>query len=254
MTGWQRHLLNELRRELQIKRKYWFETALGFAVLLTVFAGLLLAVVKVGGQPLHTGGADGLIVGFAVWLFAVSASSSACQDVQEETSQRTLEQLFLSPLPLWQLLALRTMLSLAGAVLTLLLALLAADVLTAGRLQGRWDLTLAACLLGAPALMGLSYALAGVVLLSKKGEMLQVATLPAVIALVAIPAYPLNAWALLPYTLAAATARVSAQGTVPDDLVWIWIVANSAAWAAVGWVVYRALERRARRLGVLGHF
>ena len=120
MTRWPAHLLNELHREWLMKKRYWFESVLGLGFIVTVFAGLLLAVVKVGGQPLEAGGADGLIVGFAVWLFALSASGSACQDVQEETSQRTLEQLCIAPLPLAGLLALRMALSLGFAVLMLL--------------------------------------------------------------------------------------------------------------------------------------
>jgi ABC-2 type transport system permease protein len=254
MTRWPAHLLNELHREWLMKKRYWFESVLGLGFIVTVFAGLLLAVVKVGGQPLEAGGADGLIVGFAVWLFALSASGSACQDVQEETSQRTLEQLCIAPLPLAGLLALRTALSLGFAVLMLLLALAGAQALTGGRLQGHWGLTLAACVLGAPALVGVGYALAGVFLLAKKAEMLQVITLPLVIALVALPAYPVNGLAALPYALAAATARASALGTVPSSTTWAWIALNAAFWGLLGGMVYRALEQRARRLGVLGHF
>lgn len=254
MSRWLAHLRNELRRTWQLKRRYWFESLLAFGLLAAMFGGLLFAVLSVGGQSLASGGADGLIVGFAVWLFAAAASSSASQDVQMETEQRTLEQLCIAPLPLWALLGLRAVLTLLGALLTLLVALAATQALTGGRLQGDWSLTVAACLLAAPALLGLGYAMAGVMLLAKKAEMLPVAVFPLVIGLVALPAYPVNALAWLPYALGAATARATALGAEPQLGVWLLIAANGLFWGVVGVGVYALLERRARRLGVLGHF
>lgn len=254
MTRWLRHLRNELQRTWLLKRRYWFESLLAFGFIGAMFGGLLFAVLSVSGQSLASGDADGLIVGFAVWLFAAAACGGASQDVQQETEQRTLEQLCIAPLPLWGLLGLRALLTLLGALLTLLLALALAQLFTGGRLQGHWLSTVAACLLAAPALLGLGYALAGVMLLAKKAELLLVAVFPLVIALVALPAYPVNALAWLPYALGAATARATAQGLTPEPLVWLWIALNGIAWAGIGGAVYATLERRARRLGVLGHF
>jgi ABC-2 type transport system permease protein len=254
MKRWPRHLLNELRRTWALKRRYWFETLLALGFLVAMFCGLLFAVVSVGGRSLASGEADGLIVGFAVWLFALSACGSASQDVQQETEQRTLEQLCIAPLPLWGLLALRAVLTLLGALLTLLVALGLAHALTGGRLQGDWFATIAACLLAAPALVGLGYALAGVMLLAKKAELLLTAMFPVVIGLVALPAYPVNALSLLPYALGAATARATTAGAQPEPLVWLLIALNALVWAVLGGLVYAWTERRARQLGVLGHF
>jgi ABC-2 type transport system permease protein len=254
MKRWPRHLLNELQRTWTLKRRYWFESLLALGFLAAMFGGLLFAVLSVGGRSLASGEADGLIVGFAVWLFALSACSSASQDVQQETEQRTLEQLCIAPLPLWTLLALRAVLALLGALLTLLVALGLAHALTSGRLQSNWFATIAACLLAAPALVGLGYALAGVMLLAKKAELLLTAMFPVVIGLVALPAYPVNALGLLPYALGAATARATAAGAQPEPLVWLLIALNGLVWALLGGLVYGWTERRARQLGVLGHF
>ena len=254
MKHWPRHLLNELQLNWALKRRYWFESLLALGFLVAMFGGLLLAVLSVGGQSLASGEADGLIVGFAVWLFAISACSSASQDIQEETEQRTLEQLCIAPLPLWTLLALRAALGLLGALLALLVALGLAHVLTSGRLQGDWFATIAACLLAAPALVGVGYALAGVMLLAKKAELLLAAMFPVVIGLVALPAYPVNALGLLPYAWGAATARATAAGAQPEPLVWLLIALNGLVWALLGGLVFWWAERRARQLGVLGHF
>ena len=254
MTRWLRHLANEFQRIVALKRRYAFDTLLALGFLLFLFSGLILAVLSVSGKSLASGEADGLIVGFAVWLFAASAASSACQDVQEETDQRTLEQLCIAPLPLWGLLALRALLGLAGALLTLLAALLCAHWATGGRLQGDWAVVVAACLLAAPALVGLGYALAGVMLLAKRAELLLVLSFASVMALVALPALPVNALALLPYSLGAAAARAAAAGTTLPLSVWVFIAANALVWLVFGLVAYLWFERRARRLGVLGHF
>lgn len=108
--------------------------------------------------------------------------------------------------------------------------------------------------MASPALVGLGYALAGVMLLAKKAELLLTAMFPVLIGLVALPAYPVNALGLLPYALGAATARATAAGAQPEPLVWLLIALNGLVWALIGGLVYRWTEWRARHLGVLGHF
>ncbi|MCU7370343.1 hypothetical protein PEC18_05635 [Paucibacter sp. O1-1] len=254
LSRWPRHLANELRRAFYLQRRYWFEGLLGLGLLLSLFGGLLYAVLSVSGSALASGEADGLIVGFVLWLFAASAFGSVCQDVQEETEQRSLEQLSLGPLPLWALLSLRALLKLLGGLLMLGLTLWLAEWLAGGRLQISHGPVLAAALLAVPALIGVGYALGGLLLLVKKAELLLVVCYPAVIGLVALPAYPINAQALLPYALGAAAARASAAGAALPASVFGWIALNSLAYLLAGLLIYGVLERRARRLGVLGHF
>lgn len=249
-----RHLGNELRRARYLHRRYWFEALLGFGMVLSLFGGLVLAVLSASGKGLDSGEADGLIVGFVVWLFAGAAFQSACHDVQEETSQRSLEQLCLAPLPLWALLSLRALLQMGGGLLLLLPSLLLLEVLTNGRLPLPYGPVLSTILLAAPALIGLGYAVAGLLLLVKRGELMMAATFPLVIALVALPAYPLNALAGLPYALGAAAARAAAAGAVLPPAVYGWIALNSLVYLLLGLAIYAWLERRARLLGILGHF
>ncbi|QPF76321.1 hypothetical protein G8A07_27570 [Roseateles sp. DAIF2] len=249
-----RHLGNELRRAFYLQRRYWFEALLGVAMVLGLFGGLVLAVLSATGKGLDSGEADGLIVGFVVWLFAAAAFQSASNDVQQETEQRTLEQLCLAPLPLWALLSLRALLQVGGGLLLLLPSLLLLEWLTDGRLPLPYGPVLGATLLAAPALIGLGYAVAGLLLLVKRGELMMAATFPLVIGLVALPAYPLNALAGLPYALGAAAARAAAAGAQLPPAVYGWILLNSVAYLLLGLVTYAVLERRARRLGVLGHF
>lgn len=252
-TPWIAHLVNEMRRSLWLARRYWVETLLGLGFMLSLFGGLLLAVLKASGQSLDQGGADGLIVGFAVWLFASSATHGICKDIQEETEQRTLEQLSLAPLPLRSLLALRCALSLTSSLLLTALTLALIVWLTEGRVQFSLGV-LAMALAGAPALVGVSFALAGAMLMVKRGELLMVASYPVVMGLVALPAFPLNAWAALPYALSAAAARAMAAGAQPELWTWGWVAVNSLLYLALGMSLFQWALKRARKLGVLGHF
>ncbi|MFG6447909.1 hypothetical protein ACG0Z6_06570 [Roseateles sp. BYS180W] len=252
MTRLLNHALNETRRSWWLARRYWVETLVSLGFLLSLFAGLLLAVLKTSGQSLDSGHADGLIAGFALWLFASSAALSSAHDIREETEQGSLEQLSLTPLGLGGLLGVRLGLKLLQGLGLLLLCLLAIGWLTAGRVQASPTM-LGLALLGSPALVGLGFALAGLGLLVKRSELLLVAIYPALIALVSLPALPLNALAVLPYALAAAAARASATGTMAPAEVWAWVGLNSVLYLGLGLAVFRRCLQQARRLGVLGH-
>ena len=247
------HLGNELRRSLYLARRYWVESLLGIGLVLSLFGGLLVAVVQVSGKSLDSGEVDGLIVGFAVWLFAQSAFGSISSEISSETEQRTLEQISLSPRSLGGLLSVRALLGLSGSLLLLLLTLGLAHALTDGRVQVNATV-LAVTLLGAPSLMGVSYAMAGLMLLVKRGELLLVAAFPVLIGLVALPAYPPDAWSVLPYALSAAAARAAAAGEVLAWSTWGAVALNAGLYLLAGRLVFQVLLRWARRLGVLGHF
>ena len=252
MTRLLRHGLNEARRAFWLARRYWLESLLGLGFLLSLFGGLVFAVLKASGQSLDSGRADGLIAGFALWLFASGAAHSGTKEIVEETRQRTLEQLNLAPLSLGSLLGVRLALGLAAGLAMLVLCLVLVGLLTHGRVQASPEV-LGLALLGCPALAGLGYAIAGFSLLVKRGELLMVAAYPVVIALVSLPAYPVSELAVLPYALAAAAARQAALGTALAPAVWGWVALNSAAYLGLGLLVWRRCLRQARQLGVLGH-
>ena len=248
------HLLNELRMLLYLKRRYWFETLLGLLFLAGACAALVFVILAVGGKSFDSGALDGLIVGFALWQFAAASYASASNDIAEETRQRTIEQLYIVPISLARLLATRAVLQLLFGLVTLLLAVAAIQWVTGGRLQADIGPLIAAALLAAPSLVGVGYAMAGLLLLVKRAELAQGLMYFALISLVALPAYPVNEFALLPYALGAAAAKAAAAGTALDAQTYALIATNSVAYLLAGWLLFRALERRARQLGVLGHW
>jgi len=91
-------------------------------------------------------------------------------------------------------------------------------------------------------------------LLAKKAEFAAALMSPALIGLIALPAYPVNVLALLPFALGSAATKVAATGVVLPGFVFMLIALNSANYLALGLLVHGWAERRARALGVTGHF
>jgi hypothetical protein len=58
----------------------------------------------------------------------------------------------------------------------------------------------------------------------------------------------------LPYALCAAAARAAAAGADVPAEVWGWIALNGLLYLVAGRYLFIRLLRRARELGVLGHF
>lgn len=251
-TGY--HLLNELRMMYYMKRRYWFETIGGIIFFGCLFSAMVYAVLSVSGKSFASGELDTMVVGFVLWLFASHSYSSAAKDVAEETHQRTIEQLYIVPLPLTALLGLRTAVHLLSSLMVLIGGLAVVDLLTDNRLKLDMFPVLGAILLAAPALIGVGYVIAGLLLLLKKAEIVHALMYFALISLVALPAYPANGLALLPYALGAAAVKASALGAVLEPSTYALIAANSLAYMTVGLIAFRALEKRARKLGVIGHW
>ena len=248
-----RHLWNESRLYYYQTRRYWPESLAGFIATLLVFSGLLYAVTALGDVSVRSGKLDGLIVGFALWTFASTAYSSTSAEIAEEIRQRTLEQICIAPLPLWAILGMRGVLTLAGGLGILVLMLAAASVLTGGRLNMNYAQMIATILLATPSLVGLGYMIAGLLLVVRKAEAIQMLVYPALIGVITYPAYPLNLASVLPFAYGASAARLAASGHNLPWASYLTISLISLLWLHAGVVVFRRLDRHARRLGIMGH-
>ncbi len=248
-----RHLINEALLRFYLWRRYWLESIAGFAIILALFVGLLFAVSTFGKLSIQSGTLDGVILGFAIWMFAGAAYSSSASEIAEEIRQRTLQQIAMSPKPLWVMLLVRATVNISSGLTILLLMLIGVDIVTGFRLGLSYLQLLALMALAAPALLGVGLAVAGVLLIARKVDMLQALIYPALVALVSLPAYPVNATILLPFAFGAAAARSAASGQALQATDYVLIVCNSAAWLCAGLVAFRAMDRKARLLGVMGH-
>jgi ABC-2 type transport system permease protein len=194
-----------------------------------------------------------LIIGFVLWQLASASYSSASNDIAQETQQRTIEQLCLTPITLPQLLGIRAFLHVLLGLFVFVLVWTLVYWLTGGRLKGDFVFIVAIAALAVPSLVGVGYAMAGLLLLVKRAEIMHALIYLALISLVALPAYPVNAFSLLPYALGAATAKEVAAGGIVPIAVYGLIAVNSLAYLVIGIGTFIQLERRTRELGTLGH-
>jgi len=244
---------NESRLCYYQARRYWPESLAAFIATLCVFSGFLYAVAALGDVSLDSGKLDGLIVGFTLWMFASTAYSSVSAETAEEIRQRTLEQLCVAPTPLWAILGTRAILKIAGGLCVLVSMLVVVNLITGGRLNMNYAKMVGTVVLAAPSLVGLGYMMAGVLLVIRKAEALQMLVYPALIGLIAYPAYPMNLAAALPFAYGASVAKLTASGQGLPWTSYLAIGLISLLWLYAGLIIFRWLERQAKRLGVMGH-
>lgn len=244
---------NESRLCYYQARRYWPESVAAFAAILCVFCGFLYAVAALGDVSINSGKLDGLIVGFTLWIFAGTAYSSVSSETSEEIRQRTLEQICIAPTPLWAILGTRAILKIGAGLCILLLMLAAVNLVTGGRLDMDYAKMVGAVLLAAPSLVGLGYMISGLLLVIRKAEALQMLVYPALIGLIACPAYPMNLAAALPFAYGASIAKLAASGHDLPWLSYLTIGLISLVWLNAGLAIFRWLESQAKRLGVMGH-
>ena len=247
------YLRNELRLQGYLLQRYWQESLAAFAALLMVLLGLLYAVVTLGEVTMESGRLDGLILGSVLWLFAGAAFASTAGEVADEIRQRTLEQLCIAPLALSTILGLRAIVKLAAAAVTAICMLLIVEVSTQPRLVIEYGALVGVLLLAAPSLTGLGYAMAGIVLIARKIDGLLLLAYPSLLLLVACPATPSSATALLPYTLGASAARSITAGELVPWYVYALTGVISIGWLLLGTMIFRRCEHHARKLGIMGH-
>lgn len=244
---------NESRLCYYQARRYWPESLAAFAATLGVFCGFLYAVASLGDVSIDSGKLDGMIVGFTLWIFAGTAYSSVSSEIAEEIRQRTLEQICIAPTPLWAILGTRAILRIGAGLCVLLLMLVAVNLITGGRLDMDYAKMVGAALLAAPSLVGLGYMMSGLLLVIRKAEALQMLVYPALIGLIAYPAHPVNPASALPFAYGASVAKLAASGHDLPRISYLTIGLISLVWLYVGLIVFRWLECRAKRLGVMGH-
>lgn len=246
-------IINELRLSLYEMRQYWFETVLSICVMTGIFVGLFFGIKHLvlagdSGQNL-----DGLVFGYILWVFASSAYSSASSSIAQDTQTGVLEQLFLCPDGFVKLMSARVIAgALFGIVMLLVLALLAMT-LTGNWLNLNFPLLFLALFAGAPALMGVGFAMAGLTLVFKRVATLTMMLSIALVGLVALDGLPFGTASLLPFTPAVSLSKMIAlNANIPSLVDMIVVASNSLIYLMLGLMVFRVCERQAKRKNLIG--
>lgn len=199
-----------------------------------------------------------LIVGNAFWFLLILGISSMGWEITTEATRGTLEQLYMSPVPAWQILLSR-MIGTIAINLFIVIAMVFLSMLTAGQ----WlHLDLGSILvLIVPTLVsmiGLGYVVAGLSLLFKQIQsLLQILQFVFLgMAFVPIAAIPLLEFA--PVVKGIDMVRqVLVDGRALTDfgaLDGVSLLLNAAVYFALGIAFFKLAERRAFDRGLLGQY
>lgn len=253
MTSMQAYLANEVRLMLYRQRRYLLEFVLSSGFLLAVFAGLAWGIRVIPDAEATVVPLDVMATGFVAWGFANAAYAGISNEISDEIRSRSLEQLFLSPAPLWRVLLRRAVVHLLSALLSSL-ALFHVCLYIAGKpVEINVLHTAAVLLLAAPALLGLGYLIAGINLVFKQVDTVNAIMVIAFIVLVSVPAYPISALSLLPFSYAASllmATKASLQLSATDAAV---IAGNASVYFVAGLAVFIRCQAVAVGRGTLSH-
>lgn len=246
---------NETKLQVYEMKQYWFETVSSIVMMCGVFVGLFYGVKSYTGVGEQTGSLDGLVFGFLLWIFALSAYSSVTKSLIEDNQKGFLEQLFLCPGGFTRLMLARALVELLWSVIFVTVIAWLTMTLTGNWLEFNFLYFYLLMFISLPSLVGLGFIICGLAINFKRVSTVAALFNIAFMGLVALDALPLNIFTLLPFTAGASLARdVLLQGD-PLNLAHLAIVAiNSAVYLLVGLYLYVRLEKRAKKHNLIAQY
>ncbi len=246
-----------LIREIQLLRSYAFNTVSGIITVVIIFLILLLGVryaLPVSGAMGNT--EEAMVVAFFLWSWLLGGLNTLTWGITMEAQQGTLEQLYMSPYGFRMVSILMLGISIISN-LAFSLPLLVILMLISGRFL-HIDVATVSVLLFFMVLpaYGLGYVFGGMALLYKRIQNVFQVINMGVVGLFMLPdSFP---WNLIPFTSGYhLISRAMRQGIglthLPPVELSIFI-ATSILFFLGGLWIYGLLEKRVKRLGVLGYY
>lgn len=241
-----------------VLKRYWINTA---TMLVTMY--VFFAMIFYGGQaaagPAIEDSLDGIVVGFFLFSASLSAFFGTAQNIQREAQWGTLEQLFMSPHGIGRVMVVKSVWNVLLSV-AVALALLGVMLATTDRTLTIDAVTVSVLtVLAIATVLGIGFLFAGLSLLYKRIENVQQLMQFAFIGFIVAPAAtesPL--YGLLPLTQGSAMLTESMTEGVA---LWEFsamdlglLVGVGVVYLLAGYAAFRLCVRRARRLGVMGHY
>jgi ABC-2 type transport system permease protein len=246
---------NEAKLQIYEMRQYWFETVSGLVMMCAVFAGLFYGVKSYTPTGDEANSLDGLVFGFLLWIFALSAYGSVTKSLIEDNQKGFLEQLFLCPAGFNQLMIARSLVEMIWSMVWVTLIAWITMAVTGNWLDLNFFYFYFLVLIAAPSLVGLGFIVSGLALNFKRVGTIAALFNIGFMGLVAVDALPFSVFTLLPFTAGATLARdVLLQGE-PLDLAHLAIVAvNSLVYLLGGLYIFSKLEKRAKKHNLIGQY
>jgi ABC-2 type transport system permease protein len=274
MIRWLKIARAEFVRDLTTSLRYPLELLTGMFILYVLFMGLFMGAKLLAGSQALSGNLDGVVIGYTMWFFALMAINTMSIDIENEARQGTLEQVYLHAPNYLGLLWVRAVVHLAMGAGVVVLLSVAIQLTTGNWLNLTWQAVPAVILtiiLTIAGLCGFGLILGGLSLTFKRigqlSALMQFALFfLAYTELKNIPLPWRNIVAHLPLargvdilkTLlsadgAAALASLG-QPVTSMGASMSWLLIDSLAYALLGSLVFYAMERVARKGGLLGHY
>jgi ABC-2 type transport system permease protein len=254
--------INETRKGLLILWAYRINLLIGL---------LTMGITFVGVSFLMTNGTfteqilASTLLGYLVWFFVLLVTSNMSENLIEEAHTGTLEQMFISPVPMGFILIGRTFATLIAAAFQI--ALVGGGIIVLMRIPFnlRWEgvVVAAITLIG---LFGLGFLLGGLGLIFKQSAAIANLANNILIflngALVPIDRFP--PWlAVIAQTLPSTQGIIVLRSVIIDGRsladVWndgslVWLIIHSSVYFVGGWIVLKWCERIAKQQGTLGQY
>jgi ABC-2 type transport system permease protein len=253
---------NEMEKGLRIRWSYKFSIFTELLMIAGIFLGITFFMT---GGDLQSELLAPALVGYIIWFYALIAIANMSWGLREETQTGTLEQLYMSPQPMWLLLIGRTMATLVLTTIEVVIAVTPLVLLLGIKLPWTWEV-IPLGLLTLAGLYGFGYMVGGATLIFKQVEslanLMQNLLLFLNGALVPVSFLPdwLEAFAMmLPSTLGIIALR---QAMFEDKtLAMLWqdgtlpaLLLNTTFYFVGGLIIFTLCERYARRRGLLGQY
>jgi ABC-2 type transport system permease protein len=240
-------------------KRYGFNLLSSIVSIYIIFLIIFLGYRSVGsGQPSFGQNIEGLIVGFSLWIFSLSAFSGLSWELMQEARAGTLEQLYLCP---YGFKLFSIFWAAGGFILNLLfqVPILLSLMIT----TGRWlhiDLLsiLPLLLVSILSVYGIGYMTGGLALVYKRIQAFFQILQFVFIAFIAAPVSKVPLLKLLPLSLGTHLIRKVMVNRIPiwklpaQDLLILVLV--SFFYYLLGLGLYSYFERIARERGLLGQF
>jgi len=265
MRRWLKAIRAEFIRDLTITLRYPVEVFFGLFVLYILFMGLFMGARMLAGDHALSGDLDGLVIGYSMWFFALMAINAMSIDIESEARQGTLEQVYMHAPNFLALLWVRALVHItmgAGAVVVLALLIQAT---TRHFLPLSWEIVspvLLVIVLTVVGLAGFGLILGGLSLVFKRiGQLSSVVQFSLFFLAYAdlsqlsgnlrsvVAHLPLARGVDILRSLFAARDAYEGFGSQLG-----WLAADTLGYVLVGCLVFIAMDRIARKGGMLSHY
>src|SRR5258708_877536 len=255
-------ILNEARKGFLILWAYRINILISMIAISITFIGIGFLL---GDGTLEPQLLASALLGYVIWYYVLLLTGDMGENLVAEAAAGSLEQMFISPVPISLILIGRTLANLISSTIQILLVAGVIIVLMKIPLQWHWEAlpVIAITMLG---LFGFGFMLGGTVLLFKQAHSVASLTNNVLIflngALVPINKFP--DWLafiakLLPSTLGIVVIRsVLLDG---KSLMDVWqdgslplLIIHSSVYIVCGWAVLQLCMRAAKRQGTLGQY